>query len=353
LRYIGVMLKTDHTFHFDNEFALESGEILPSFQLKFTTVGTLNAERTNAVWVCHALTGNSDFTDWWGGLFSPDGPFDPTKYFIICANMLGGCYGSTGPLSNIPNANRAYYHDFPRLTNRDVVRAFDLLRVDLKIEKVHTIIGGSLGGQQVLEWAIQQPDLFEHIIPIACNAIHSPWGIAFNEAQRLAIEADPTWKENDARAGMEGLKAARAIGMLSYRHYDTFAETQSEKTLDKTDEFRAATYQRYQGEKLANRFNAFSYWLLSKMMDSHNVGRERESVEAALQQIKAKALVIGIESDLLFPLSEQQFLAQHIPQARFEVIRSIYGHDGFLVEFEQMKKIITHYFSKTLSKVLA
>jgi homoserine O-acetyltransferase len=130
------------------------------------------------------------------------------------------------------------------------VRAFDLLRLELKIKKIHTIIGGSLGGQQVLEWAIQQPQIFEHIIPIACNAWHSPWGIAFNEAQRLAIEADPTWKENDARAGMEGLKAARAIGMISYRHYDTYAETQSEKTADKVDNFRASTYQRYQGEKL-------------------------------------------------------------------------------------------------------
>lgn len=346
------MLKTDHTFHFNDIFELESGEKLSSFQLKFATVGTLNEERTNAVWVCHALTGSADFTDWWGGLFSPDGPFDPAKHFIICANLLGGCYGSTGPLSNVPNTNRTYYHDFPTLTNRDVVRAFDLLRLELKIRKVHALIGGSLGGQQVLEWAILQPQVFEHIIPIACNAFHSPWGIAFNEAQRLAIEADPTWKESDARAGMEGLKAARAIGMISYRHYNTFAQTQSEKTSDKIDNFRAATYQRYQGEKLANRFNAFSYWLLSKMMDSHHVGRQRTSTESALQQIKAKALIVGIESDILFPLPEQQFLAQHIPNATLEVITSSYGHDGFLVEFDQLRKIITHYLNKSLSKVL-
>lgn len=346
------MLKTDHTFHFNDIFELESGEKLSSFQLKFATVGTLNEERTNAVWVCHALTGSADFTDWWGGLFSPDGPFDPAKHFIICANLLGGCYGSTGPLSNVPNTNRTYYHDFPTLTNRDVVRAFDLLRLELKIRKVHALIGGSLGGQQVLEWAILQPQVFEHIIPIACNAFHSPWGIAFNEAQRLAIEADPTWKESDARAGMEGLKAARAIGMISYRHYNTFAQTQSEKTSDKIDNFRAATYQRYQGEKLANRFNAFSYWLLSKMMDSHHVGRQRTSAESALQQIKAKALIVGIESDILFPLPEQQFLAQHIPNATLEVITSSYGHDGFLVEFDQLRKIITHYLNKSLSKVL-
>src|SRR5690606_37479943 len=279
------------------------------------------------------------FTDWWAGLISGDGPFDPSKYFIICANMLGGCYGSTGPLTNNPATGQAYYHDFPTLTNRDVVRAFDLLRLELKIRKIHTIIGGSLGGQQVLEWAILQPQLFEYVIPIACNAWHSPWGIAFNEAQRLAIEADPTWKEKEARAGMEGLKAARAIGMISYRHYSTFQETQAEKSDETTDNFRAATYQRYQGEKLASRFNAFTYWLLSKMMDSHHVGRSRGGAEKALKQIQAKTLVIGIETDILFPLSEQQYLSEQIPNASLEVIRSMYGHDGFLVEFDQLKNI--------------
>ncbi len=346
------MLKTDHTFHHNEEFELESGEKLSSFQLKFTTVGNLNADRTNVVWICHALTGSSDFTDWWAGLFSPDGPFDPSRYFIICANMLGGCYGSTGPLSHNPESGRPYYHDFPTLTNRDVVRAFDLLRRELKIEKIYTIIGGSLGGQHVLEWAIHQPNVFEHIIPIACNARHSPWGIAFNEAQRLSIEGDPTWKENDPRAGTEGLKAARAIGMLSYRHYDTYLETQAEKSDEKIDEFRAATYQRYQGLKLANRFNAFTYWLLSKMMDSHNVGRHRGGVETALKTIAAKTLVIGIETDVLFPLREQEHLAHAIPGATLEVIQSSYGHDGFLVEFERMREIIHHYFTKTFTKVL-
>jgi homoserine O-acetyltransferase/O-succinyltransferase len=346
------MEKTDHTFHYHQNFTLESGASLPGFQLKYTTLGRLNEERNNVIWVCHALTGNSDFTDWWAGLFSADGPFDPAKNFIIGANMLGGCYGSTGPLSINPPTGTPYYHSFPSLTNNDVVRAFDLLRQDLRIEKVNTLIGGSLGGQQVLEWAIVSPNAFEHIIPIACNAFHSPWGIAFNEAQRLAIQADATWKTNEPRAGIEGLKAARAIGMISYRHYDTYWETQSEKNNEKIDEFRASTYQRYQGEKLANRFNAFTYWHLSKMMDSHNVGRNRQSVDSALKQIKAKALVVGIESDILFPLTEQQFLAQQIPKATFEVITSIYGHDGFLVEFDQLKKIIKHYFKKVYSKVL-
>lgn len=340
------MERTDHTFHYKGEFKLEAGSSLPGLQLKYSTLGKLNEERNNVVWVCHALTGNSDFTDWWNGLFTSDGPFDPSRHFIICANMLGGCYGSTGPLTINPATCTPWYHDFPQITSRDVVRAFDLLREELRIAKVHTLIGGSLGGQQVLEWAIQQPEVFDHIIPIACNAFHSPWGIAFNEAQRMAISADQTWKLSEPRAGIEGLKAARAIGMLSYRHYDTYEETQAEKNNEQLDEFRAATYQRYQGEKLTNRFNAFSYWTLSKIMDSHNVGRGRESVAQALKSIKAKALVVGIENDLLFPLTEQQYLAQQIPRSAFEVMTSIYGHDGFLVEFDQLKKIIKHYFKQ-------
>jgi homoserine O-acetyltransferase len=347
------MEKIDHTFHYPHNFNLESGSSLPNFQLRYTTLGKINQERDNVVWVCHALTGSSDFTDWWAGLFSGDGPFDPSRHFIICANMLGGCYGSTGPLSINPQTGSPYFHSFPTLTNRDVVNAFDLLRQELNIKKIHTLIGGSLGGQQVLEWAIIQPDAFENIIPIACNATFSPWGIAFNEAQRLAIEADQTWKQNDARAGQEGLKAARAIGMISYRHYDTYGETQDEKNDDKADDFRAASYQRYQGEKLAKRFNAFSYWKLSKMMDSHNVGRTRGGIDKALKKIKAKALVVGIENDILFPIHEQKFLAQHISRATFQSMTSIYGHDGFLVEFDQLKKIITHYFKKKItSKIL-
>jgi homoserine O-acetyltransferase len=347
------MEKFDHTFHYKQSIELESGESLPGFQLKYTTLGKLNAERNNVVWVCHALTGSSDFTDWWGALFREESTFDPRRYFIICANLIGGCYGSTGPLSLNPKTGEPFFHSFPALTNRDVVRAFDLLRQELRIDKVHTLLGGSLGGQQVVEWAISQPDVFEHIIPIACNAFHSPWGIAFNEAQRLAIEADPTWKENDLRAGSEGLKAARAIGMISYRHYETYQQTQSEKSNDKLGDFRAATYQRYQGEKLVNRFNAYSYWLLSKMMDSHNVGRSRVSVKDALQTIKAKTLVVGIDSDILFPVHEQRFLAEHIPNAHFREITSLYGHDGFLVEFDQLDTIIKHFYQKKLSTVLS
>jgi homoserine O-acetyltransferase len=334
------MQKVDHIFHYPGDMALEAGGTLNGFQLKYTTLGRLNTARDNVIWVCHALTGNSDATSWWGGLFDEGGPFDPRDFFVICANSLGGCYGSTGPLSIDPKKGRPFYHNFPVLTNRDVVKAFDLLREKLNLDQVHTLLGGSLGGQQVVEWAIQRPDVFQHIIPIACNAVHSPWGIAFNEAQRMAIAADATWKDDDARAGIEGMKAARAIGMISYRAYQTFAETQAEKNPDKLDDFRASSYQRYQGQKLANRFNAFTYWTLSKAMDSHHVGRGRGNAAKALATIKAKTLVIGIENDILFPLFEQQFLADHIPGAKLEVVISRYGHDGFLAEVELLKEIV-------------
>jgi homoserine O-acetyltransferase len=337
------MLKIDSIFHFANEFQLESGGSLPDFQLKYTTLGQLNKDRNNVIWICHALTGSSDFTDWWKELFTEGTPFDPKKYFIICANTLGGCYGSSGPLSINSKTGAPFYHHFPAITNRDVVKSFDLLRVHLGITKVHTLLGGSLGGQQVLEWAIQQPDLFERIIPIATNAFHSPWGIAFNEAQRMAIEADSTWKENDARAGIEGMKAARAMGMISFRTYNTYQQTQHEKSNDLLDNYRASSYQRYQGHKLANRFNAFSYWVLTKTMDSHHVGRNRTSVKHALEKIKARTLLIGIDSDLLFPVREQEYLAQHIPNAQLALLTSLHGHDGFLVEFEQFKLIVKNF----------
>lgn len=344
------MLKSDSIFHFASEFKLESGGILPGFQLKYTTLGQLNKERSNVIWICHALTGSSDFTDWWKDLFTEGTPYDPREYFIICANTLGGCYGSTGPLSINPQTGKPYYHTFPAITNRDIVTSFDLLRHHLGITKIHTLLGGSLGGQQVLEWAIQQPDVFDRIIPIATNAFHSPWGIAFNEAQRMAIEGDASWKEEDARAGIEGMKAARAMGMISFRTYDTFLQTQSEKTVDKTDDFRAASYQRYQGQKLANRFNAFTYWVLTKAMDSHHVGRGRTSTEAALKKIKANTLVIGIDSDLLFPSREQEYLAKHIPGARWDTLSSLHGHDGFLVEFDQFKSTVRKFLKSELKK---
>jgi homoserine O-acetyltransferase len=201
-----------------------------------------------------------------------------------------------------------------------------------------------------LEWAIAEPRLFRHIIPIATNARHSPWGIAFNASQRLSIEADGTWANRNPEAGLSGMKVARGMALISYRHYETYQRSQAETTNEKIDEFKSESYQRYQGEKLGRRFNAFSYYKLSQGMDSHNVGRGRGTVAKALEKIKAHTLCIGIETDILFPVVEQQLIASHVGGARYEMIRSPYGHDGFLLEFEQIEKLITQFLEDTRGK---
>ena len=240
----------------------------------------------------------------------------------------------------VPPGRFPYYHDFPTITVRDVVAAMDLLRQELEIQRIKVCLGGSLGGQQSLEWAIQEPDLFDELILIASNAMHSSWGIAFNESQRMAIQADTSWTEASPEAGLLGMSAARSIALLSYRNYDTYNFTQARDNPDQIDEFRASSYQRYQGEKFMKRFNAFSYWALSKVMDSHNVGRNRGGLVNALGMVKARTLVLGIKSDMLFPVVEQQFQARHIPDAEYQEIDSLYGHDGFLIEYKQLTQVI-------------
>ena len=341
----------EHNFSYNNAFSLESGEALPGFQLHYTTSGQLSEARDNVVWVCHALTANAHVLDWWPGLFGAGQLYDSENYFIVCVNMLGSCYGSTGPLSDDPRTGEPFYHDFPALTNRDIVRSFDKLRQHLAIDKIHTLIGGSMGGQQALEWTIMQPGLVQHLIQIASNAQHSPWGIAFNESQRMAIQHDASWSERSPTAGLGGLRTARSVALLSYRHYRTYANTQSEETTDKIDDFRASSYQRYQGEKLARRFNAFSYWTLSKAMDSHHVGRGRSSVEEVLRSIRTRCLFIGVDTDVLFPLSEQQFLAQYVPHAQLSIITSDYGHDGFLIETEALTQTIRNFYTEATRPV--
>ncbi|NBA76621.1 homoserine O-acetyltransferase [Emticicia sp. ODNR4P] len=321
-------------------FKLEAGGVLPEVELAYQALGQLNTDCSNVIWVCHAFTGSQDVADWWQGLVGKGKLFDPEQYFIICVNVLGSHYGSTGPLSINPETGEPYFHTFPTITIRDIVNSFDLLREHLGISKIKTCVGGSLGGQQAVEWAISQPELIENLILIATNAQHSPWGIAFNESQRMSIEVDPTWTESHPLAGINGMKAARATALISYRNYETYGVTQArrEEGLDKT--YRAVTYQRYQGEKLAQRFNAFSYYVLSQVMDSQDVGRGRGGVINALGQVKAKTLVMGIKSDALFPINEQEFLAKHIPDATFQALDSLYGHDGFLIENELITKAI-------------
>lgn len=328
----------------ETPFQLEKGDWLPQIEIAYTTYGTLNANKSNVVWICHAFTGNANPSDWWNGLVGENRLFNPETHFIVCANVLGSHYGSTNALSNNPNTGTPYFHDFPFITIRDVVKSLDLLREHLEIDKIAYILGGSLGGQQVLEWNIMHPEIFNKQILFSTNAVHSPWGIAFNESQRMAIASDLSWEQNTETSGMEGMKVARAIALLSYRNYETYNRTQSRDS-GQIDFFRANTYQNYQGEKLLRRFNAYSYWTLTKMFDSHDVGRNRGGIIAALSNITAKTLVIGISSDILFPPSEQRTIAQHINNAKFIEIESGYGHDGFLIEFDIMKKAILEWES--------
>lgn len=333
-----------NTFLYQNPFRLESGEVLPELQVTYHTYGKLNEEGDNVVWICHALTANSNVIDWWSGLAGEGRVWDPGKYFIVCANILGSCYGSSGPLTLNPATGEPYYSTFPRISIRDIVQAHILLRAHLGIKKISLLAGGSMGGYQVLEWAIAEPEKIQRLFLLTTGASESAWGIAIHTAQRLAIEADATWKDPSPQAGQNGMKAARAIGMLTYRNYQTFVDKQTDPDISKTDHFKSSSYIIYQGEKLVKRFNAQTYWLLTKAMDSHNIARGRAgSTEAVLRKMHQKTLILGITSDILCPVEEQRFLARNMPGAAYYEIDSLYGHDGFLIEFERIGKILLEW----------
>lgn len=330
-------------YKYPKTFKLENGKRLRQLQIAYQTFGKLNAKKDNVVWVCHALTANADVFDWWPGLFGQEDLFNPRDHFIVCANILGSPYGTTNPTSISPATGQPYYLSFPQYTIRDIVAAHRLLADQLNIDQISVLIGGSMGGQQALEWAVSEPERIKNLVVLATNAVHSSWGIAFNESQRLAISTDRTFYANHPKGGAKGLKAARSIALLSYRNYTTYGATQIESDSTKTDDYKASSYQNYQGEKLIKRFDAYSYWFLTKCMDSHHLGRGRGSIEAALRNISAKTLVIGISSDLLFLPEEQKYLATHIRGAAYAEIDSFYGHDGFLIETKTISKVIKRF----------
>lgn len=334
----------DNLFEYPGTLDLEAGGRLERPAIAYRVWGQPRADGTNVVWVCHALTANADVLDWWAGLFGEGALFDPSAWCIVCANMPGSCYGSTGPLSADPRTGRPWFGDFPALTIRDQVQAFRLLAAHLGLGRIGLLIGGSMGGQQALEWAVQDPERFDHLALLATNAVHSPWGVAFNESQRMAIAADPTWGEPHPGAGLRGLEAARSIALLSYRNYRTYQDHQSE-TRTRIWPERPASYQRHQGRKLSARFNAYSYWTLSRAMDSHDLGRGRGEPAEVLRRIPCPTLVISMEGDLLFPEAEQRILADHIPGARHRLCRTRYGHDGFLVEVRALAGLLDEFLS--------
>ncbi len=328
------------TYTHHGEFPLESGGSLKDITIAYHTYGTLSARADNVVWVCHALTANSDVADWWPGTVAPGRFLDPERYFIVCANILGSCYGSTGPLSVNPDTGEPYYRTFPRLTMRDVVAAHRILADALGIGRIHAIIGSSVGGFQAVEWAVAEPERFGRVALIATDAKASPWTIAIDETQRMAILADPSYALDRPDGGAAGLAAARAIGLLTYRGGSGYNITQQDATDDYTVPHRACTYQRYQGSKLVGRFDAYSYMAILDTFDTHNVGRGRGTLRDALARITAPTLVVGLGTDIIFTPGEMQTLASMIPGAEYRQIESPFGHDGFLVEADRLNEIL-------------
>ncbi|MDE6533205.1 MAG: homoserine O-acetyltransferase [Muribaculaceae bacterium] len=325
-------------------FTLESGETLPSLTIAYHTYGILNEDKSNVIWVMHGLTANSDVADWWPHTVEKGKFLDPEKYFIVCANMLGSCYGTTGPSSVNPHTGRQWWGDFPRITIRDMVKCHRILAQTLGIKKIHEMIGVSLGGFQAIEWMVTDPEIAENVMFCATDSSCSPWLAAFNKSMYMAISTDPSFGEPRCDAARKGLATARAIALISYR--GPFAYNMSQRDDDKNpDPFfhRVQTYQEYQGEKLCRRFDAYSYVRICESGDSHNVGRGRGGIQNALKGIKANTLVIGISSDILFPPACLKELADAIDGSTFRVMESDFAHDGFLIEHEKLNAFMQEW----------
>ena len=335
-------------YRHNEPFTLESGAVLPSLEIAYDTFGKLNDKRDNIIWVCHALTANSDVADWWPHTVEKGKFLDPERYFIICANFLGSHYGTTGPLSINPETGEPWYGDFPLITVRDMVRVHQLLAEYLEIKHIKLLIGSSIGGFQCMEWAIMEPGFMEHLALIATTTYSEPWAAAFNESQRMAIRLDPTWGELRDDAGLDGMAVARSIALISYRGGAAYNATQQELSnpLEASFDRRAHSYQQYQGEKLRRRFNALSYYRLSEAVDSHNIARGRGTIAEALSRIKARTLVVAISSDILFPVEAHTPLREHIADVEYHLIESEFGHDGFLVEHEKLNTIIQKFINR-------
>lgn len=334
-------------YHHPAPFELEMGGVLPELTIAYHTYGTLNDAKDNVVWVCHALTANSDVADWWPHTVEEGAFLDPARYFTVCANILGSHYGTTGPLSINPVTGEPYYGSFPKLTIRDMARAHALLADALEIKNINALIGSSVGGFQALEWAAEQPDRFGKLILIATDAKASPWTIAIDETQRMAIFADPSYGEPRPDAGFAGMAAARAIGLLTYRGPEGYNATQQDPPDTPLGALkRGCTYQRHQGDKLCNRYNAYSYVAILDAFDTHDIGRNRGGTLNALQRLTMPSIVIGLSTDIIFTPHEMRALADALPNSIYKEISSPLGHDGFLVEHRLLNNILTPFINE-------
>lgn len=331
------------------DFRLESGCSLRDPVIAYHAWGKLNAARDNAVVVCHSLTSNSDATSWWTGLIGPERVLDTDRFFVICLNALASPYGSVSPLSTDPKTDKPYGVDFPEVTIRDTVYAHRQALRALGVQRIAVAIGGSMGAMQVLEWGFQG-DFVGALIPIAVGGRHSPWGIAWTEAQRRAIYSDPKWNNGvypDHDPPAEGLATARMMAMISYRTAGEFDERFGRSaSTDVEPGFSVESYLRHQGQKLVERFDANCYVHLTRQMNSHDVARGRGRYPEILSELKQPTLVMGISSDVLYPLHEQQELARSIPNAELVVLHAPYGHDSFLVEANHLADLIKPFVEK-------
>jgi homoserine O-acetyltransferase/O-succinyltransferase len=359
----------------ENPLALQYGERLEQVTVTYETYGELNATKDNAILICHALTGSAhaagiyenDLIEkdpdekntvpgWWDPLIGPGKPVDTEKYFVVCSNILGGCYGTTGPTSVNPTTNQSYRLSFPRYTVRDVVEVQKHLMDKLEIESFKSVLGGSMGGMQVLEWAAMYPERVRSIIPIAIGARHSAWAIGLNEVARRSIMSDPAWQSGNYAQDHQpetGLGLARAIAMLSYRSFESleskFGRERVSDARALTDvSFKIESYLSYQGVKLVKRFDANTYLYITRAMDDHDIAEGRGKLSEVLRKMKMPALVMGINSDVLYPESEQKELVEYLPNAQYARINSPHGHDSFLIEFPQVAVRVRKFLSQVL-----
>lgn len=331
-------------YHLKTPFPLELGGVLPEVTVAYRCWGQLNEAGDNAIHICHALTGSADADEWWGPLFGEGRAFDRDRDFIVCSNVLGSCYGTTGPTSTNPATGKPYGRDFPAITVRDMVRLQGLLMQGLGVKRVRMAIGGSLGGMQVLEWGRLYPDYVESIVSIAASGRHSPWCIGISEAQRQAIYADPNWRDghyDEDNPPAAGLAAARMMAMVSYRAGLSF-EKRFGRDVRQDGTFEIASYLQYQGQKLVHRFDANTYVALTEVMDRHDVAAGGE-YGAALRAIVQPTLVVAIDSDVLYPPREQQELVQWLPNAELAWIYSPHGHDAFLINMEELNELVVRF----------
>jgi homoserine O-acetyltransferase len=341
-----------------NEFTLESGEKLGPITLAYETYGTLNTKKSNAILILHAFSGDAHVSGedgWWSDLVGPGKGIDTNRYFVICSNVLGGCKGSTGPSSINPQTGKPYGLTFPLITISDIVNVQRHIIDHLGIDKLLAVIGGSMGGMQVLQWMVSYPERIRSAVPIATTLKHTPQQIAFNEVGRQAVMADPDWKNGEyyqTAPPAKGLAVARMIGHITYMSDTSMAEKFGRKTkADKNPfkfgaDFEVEGYLRYRGDSFVKRFDANSYLYITKAIDYFNLLNGHHLTEI-FKGLNAKVLVISFKSDWLYPTYQSQEIVKACKLAGVDAsyceITSQYGHDSFLLEIDQEAELISHF----------